>query len=73
MLGDIHVGTASRELWIPLEYSRLLERRGRIPRARGDCNGRIYSDADLRLQRALGVGSRLRRLKSAMERVEATP
>ena len=73
MLGDIYIGAASRELGVTPEYLRLLERRGRIPRARRDRNGRVYSEADLRLLRALGVGSRPRRLKSAAERVESTP
>lgn len=67
MAGDIHIGAASRKLWVTPEYLRLLERQGRIPLARRDRNGRIYSEADLRNLRALGVGSRPRRLRSMSE------
>jgi hypothetical protein len=45
----------------------MLEWDGRIPPARRDFNGRIYSDFDIALLRALGVGSRPRRLKTAEE------
>ena len=72
MPGDVHIGAATRELGVTPEYLRLLERRGRIPRARRDRNGRIYSEADLRLLKTLGIGSRPRRLKSAVEALEAT-
>ncbi len=41
----------------------MLEKTGRIPPARRDYNGRIYSEADIALMRALGVGSRPRRLR----------
>jgi DNA-binding transcriptional MerR regulator len=67
MQGDIHIGAASRELGVTPEYLRLLERQGRIPRARRDCNGRIYGEADLRFLRSLGIGSRPRRLRSPAE------
>jgi hypothetical protein len=49
----------------------VLEWEGRIPAARRDYNGRIYTEFDITLLRALGVGSRLRRLKTADEVLEA--
>ncbi len=67
MAGDIHIGAASRELRVTPEYLRLLERQGRISHARRDCNGRIYSEADLRNLKSLGIGSRPRRLRTVSE------
>jgi hypothetical protein len=40
---------------------------GRIPPARRDFNGRIYSAFDIALLRSLGVGARPRRLKRPEE------
>ena len=67
MAGDIHIGAASRELEVTPEYLRLLERQGRIPQARRDFIGRVYSEADVCLLKDLGVGSRPRRLRSVSE------
>jgi hypothetical protein len=36
---------------------------GRIPPARRDFNGRIYTELDIRLLRSMGVGSRPHKLK----------
>jgi DNA-binding transcriptional MerR regulator len=68
----VHIGAASRELGVTPEYLRLLERQGRIPRARRDHNGRIYGEADLRYLRVLGIGSRPRRLRTPSEVSEAS-
>lgn len=67
MVGDIHIGVASRELGVTPEYLRLLDWRSRIPQSRRDRNGGIYSGADSRNLRVLGVGSRPRRLRSPAE------
>jgi hypothetical protein len=48
-------------------HLRMLEWQGRIPPARRDYNGRIYSEFDIALLRSMGVGTRPRRLKSAEE------
>jgi len=40
---------------------------GRIPPARRDFNGRVYSAFDIALLRSLGVGARPRRLKRPEE------
>jgi DNA-binding transcriptional MerR regulator len=65
-----HIGEASRQLSVSPEHLRTLEREGRIPPARRDFNGRIYSDLDLALLRVMGVGRRPRKLKRAEEVLE---
>jgi hypothetical protein len=45
----------------------MLEWQERIPPARRDCNGRVYSDFDVALLKSLGVGSRPRKLKAPEE------
>ena len=62
-----HIGEVSRRLGVSPEHLRALERAGRIPPPRRDYNGRVYSELDLALLRAIGVGSRPRRLKTAKE------
>jgi DNA-binding transcriptional MerR regulator len=62
-----HIGETARLLGCTPEHIRTLERQGRIPPARRDYNGRIYTEFDVALLRALGVGSRPRRLKTAEE------
>ena len=59
----IHIGQAAELLGVTPEHLRTLERTGRIPPARRDLNGRIYSEFDIALLRALGVGVRPSRLK----------
>ncbi|MBA3426369.1 MAG: MerR family DNA-binding transcriptional regulator [Rubrobacter sp.] len=63
MDGDVHIGEAARRLGVTPKHLRTLEREGRIPAARRDFNGRIYSEFDLTLLRGLGVGSRPWRLR----------
>ena len=63
----IHIGRAAELLGVTPEHLRTLERTGRIPPARRDLNGRIYSEFDIALLRALGVGVRPRRLKKPEE------
>jgi DNA-binding transcriptional MerR regulator len=64
MDGGFHIGEAARQLGVTPNHLRILEWQGRIPPARRDYNGRIYSEFDIALLRALGVGSRPRSLKS---------
>jgi hypothetical protein len=45
----------------------VLEWQGRIPAARRDYNGRIYSEFDIALLRSMGVGQRPRKLRRAEE------
>ena len=66
-----HIGEAARRLGVTPKHLRSLEQAGRIPPARRDFNGRIYTKFDLALLRSMGVGSRPRRLKRAEEVLEA--
>jgi len=63
MEGNVHITEAARRLGVSSQYLRLLEWQGRIPPARRDFNGRVYSDFDIAFLRSLGVGSRPRKLK----------
>ena len=65
-----HIGEAARRLGVTPKHLRGLEREGRIPAARRDLNGRIYSEFDIALLRSMGVGSRPQRLKRAEEVLE---
>jgi hypothetical protein len=62
-----HIGKAARLIGCTPEYLRTLEREGRIPAARRDLNGRIYSEFDIALLRSMGIGSRPRRLRRPEE------
>ena len=68
---EFHIGEAARRLGCTPKHLRVLEREGRIPPARRDFNGRIYSEFDIALLRSMGVGTRPRRLKAAEEVLEA--
>jgi DNA-binding transcriptional MerR regulator len=67
----LHIGQAAKYLGVTPHHLRVLEWHGRIPSARRDYNGRIYSEFDIALLRSMGVGSRPRRLKSVEEVLEA--
>jgi hypothetical protein len=67
MENDVHIAAAARALRVTPQHIRVLEWRGRIPSARRDLNGRIYSEFDIALLRSMGVGSRPSRLKRAEE------
>ena len=62
-----HIGEASRRLGVTPKHLRALEREGRIPPARRDYNGRLYSDRDIALLENIGVGKRPGKLKSVAE------
>jgi DNA-binding transcriptional MerR regulator len=68
---EFHIGEVARRLSCTPKHLRTLERGGRIPPARRDYNGRIYTEADIELLRAMGVGSRPARLKRPEEVLEA--
>jgi len=68
----VHISEAARQLGVTAHHLRVLEWQGRIPPARRDYNGRVYSELDIALLKALGVGSRPRRLRSAEEVLERT-
>lgn len=61
----VHIGKAARRLGVHPHHLRMLEWQGRIPPARRDLNGRIYTQFDIALLRSMGVGSRPKKLKRA--------
>lgn len=63
----MHISEAARRLGITPHHLRVLEWQGRIPPARRDYNGRIYSEFDIALLRSMGVGQRPRKLQRAEE------
>jgi DNA-binding transcriptional MerR regulator len=50
----------------------VLEREGRIPPARRDLKGRIYTPFDIAMLRSIGIGSHPQRLKTAEEVLQGT-
>jgi DNA-binding transcriptional MerR regulator len=72
MKSVIHISEAAERLNVTPQYLRMLEQQGRIPPARRDFNGRIYSEFDIALLRSMGIGSRPKRLKQAEEIVGAS-
>jgi DNA-binding transcriptional MerR regulator len=67
---EFHIGEAARRLGCTPKHLRVLEREGRIPPARRDYNGRVYTEFDIALLRAMGVGSRPAHLASVEEVLE---
>ena len=67
----VHISEAARRLGVSSHYLRMLEWQGRIPLARRDLNGRVYTELDIKLLRTMGVGSRPRRLKRIEDVFEA--
>ena len=67
MSDDARISEAARSLSVTPQHLRMLEWAGRIPPARRDFNGRLYSAFDIALLRSLGVGVRPRRLKRPEE------
>jgi DNA-binding transcriptional MerR regulator len=72
MTSVVHIGAAAQLLGVTPAHLRVLEREGRIPPARRDFNGRIYTEFDIALLRSMGVGSRPRKLKRAEEVLEVS-
>jgi DNA-binding transcriptional MerR regulator len=64
---EIRISEVARRLGVTTIYLRLLERQGRIPPARRDPAGRLYSETDIALLRALGVGAHPAKLKDVNE------
>jgi DNA-binding transcriptional MerR regulator len=69
------ISEAARQLGLAsADWLRQGEKRGLLPPARRSLNGhRFYTAEDLEFLRALGVGSRPRRLKSAEEVAGSRP
>ncbi len=62
-----HITEAAKALGVTPHYLRVLEYEGRIPAARRDLNGRIYTPFDIALLKSMGVGARPRKLKRIEE------
>jgi DNA-binding transcriptional MerR regulator len=67
----LRISQVAEKLGVTPQYLRMLEWENRIPPARRDFNGRIYSEFDIALLRSMGVGRRLHKLKRADEVLEA--
>jgi DNA-binding transcriptional MerR regulator len=63
----IRISQVAEELGVSSQYLRMLEWEGRIPPARRDFNGRLYSEFDIALLKSMGVGSRPPKLKRPEE------
>ncbi|CAA9426609.1 MAG: hypothetical protein AVDCRST_MAG37-311 [uncultured Rubrobacteraceae bacterium] len=61
------ISNVANRLGVSAQYLRMLERQGRVPQVAYDRAGRFYTEADIALLRAIGVGSRPDRLKRAEE------
>ena len=66
-MDGVHISEAAKRLSVTPQHLRTLEWQGRIPQARRDFNGRIYSEFDIALLKSLGIGSRPRKLKRPEE------
>lgn len=62
-----HISEAAHRLGVTPTYLRALEAQGRIPPARRDFNGRIYTEFDIAVLKRIGVGQRLRKLRRTEE------
>jgi MerR HTH family regulatory protein len=67
-----HISEAACRLGVTPTYLRALEAQGRVPAARRDFNGRIYSEFDVALLKSMGIGSRPSRLKQPEEVFDAS-
>ncbi len=67
MDSTVHIAEAARQLGVTAHHLRMLEWQGRIPPARRDFNGRIYTPFDIALLRSMGIGSRPKKLKQVEE------
>ena len=68
--GKLRIGYVANLLGVTPHYLRMLEWEGRIPEVHYDRVGRIYTESDIRLLRAMGVGThpqKLRRVEDVLE------
>jgi DNA-binding transcriptional MerR regulator len=70
MDSTVHISEAARQLGVTPQHLRILEWQGRIPPARRDFNGRIYTAFDIALLKSMGIGARPRRLREVGEVLE---
>jgi DNA-binding transcriptional MerR regulator len=60
--GDVRIGEVSARLGVSPTWIRTLEEQQRIPAARFDRAGRLYSEVDIALLERIGIGQRPERL-----------
>lgn len=61
------ISQAAGQLGVTAQHLRILEWQGRIPPARRDSDGRLYTSFDIALLKSMGIGSRPRKLRRAEE------
>jgi hypothetical protein len=70
MEGKLRISYVANQLDITPHYLRMLEWEGRIPKVNYDRVGRFYTESDVKLLRAMGVGThpqKLRRVEDVLE------
>jgi DNA-binding transcriptional MerR regulator len=71
MEGKLRISYVANLLGVTPHYLRMLERKGRIPKVNYDRVGRFHTDSNIKLLRAMGVGTlsqKLRRVEDVLER-----
>lgn len=72
MEGKLRISYVSSLLGVTPHYLRMLEWEGRIPEVNYDRVGRFYTESDIRLLRAMGVGTHPQKLRRVEDVLEAT-
>ena len=67
--GLIRISEAAQQLGVSAQYIRLLETEGKIPPAQRVFGYRVFTATEVARLRAMGVGMRPRRLRTAEEAV----
>ena len=71
MEGKLRISYVANLLGVTPHYLRMLELEGHIPKVNYDRVGRFYTESDVKLLRAMGVGThpqKLRRVEDVLER-----
>jgi DNA-binding transcriptional MerR regulator len=61
--GKLRIGYVAKLLGVTPHYLRMLEWEGRIPAVNYDRLGRLYTESDIKLLRAMGVGTHPQKLR----------
>jgi DNA-binding transcriptional MerR regulator len=69
----VRISRVAKKLGVSPQPIRMLELQGRIPQARRDYNGRLYTEFYIiAVLRSMGIGARSRRLRCAEEILEVS-
>ena len=63
MEGKLRISYVANQLGVTPHYLRMLEWEGRIPEVNYDRLGRFHTDSDIKLLRAMGVGTHPQKLR----------